>query len=261
VAEDRKTYKDGNSTADRALTILGLFSDSRITVSAAEVASQLGVTRSTAYRYLQTLVGSAFLQEDPRSGFRLGPRILELARIARRGNGLSDLALPVMDALAAEFQQTVLLTGRSGSAVVCLECQEWSGQYVRFSYERGSQLGVNAGAAALTLLAWLPEEEARTLLSRAPMTRYSPQTMTDVESVMKRLTQIRHDGHSVTRGEVDVEAMGVAAPIFGPGGDVVAALSFVLLQSRLPEGQLANMIEALKSAAAGLTHSLDLYAG
>ncbi|VXC43508.1 IclR family transcriptional regulator [Arthrobacter sp. 9V] len=261
MAEDRKTYKDGNSTADRALTILGLFSDARATISATEVASELGVTRSTAYRYLQTLVGSAFLQEGPKSGFRLGPRILELARIARRGNGLSDLALPKMEALAIQFQQTVLLTGRSGPAVICLECEEWSGQYVRFSYERGSRLSINAGAAALTLLAWLPEEEVRALLSREPLQRYSPHTLTDIDSIVDRLAQIRRDGHSITRGEVDAEAMGIAAPVFGPGGDVVAALSFVLLQSRLPEEQLPRMTEALKFQAAELTRSLNLYAG
>ena len=128
--------------------VLTLFSDTKSAVAATEVAEHLGVTRSTAYRYLQTLVGSGFLQEHPGSGFRLGVRVLELARIARRGQGLSDLALPVMRALAGDFQQTVLLTRHIGSAVVCLEREESPGQYVRLSYERGSQFSMNAGAHA-----------------------------------------------------------------------------------------------------------------
>lgn len=261
MRDDRKTYRDGNSTADRALMILTLFSDTKSAVAATEVAEHLGVTRSTAYRYLQTLVGSGFLQEHPGSGFRLGVRVLELARIARRGQGLSDLALPVMRALAGDFQQTVLLTRHIGSAAVCLEREESPGQYVRLSYERGSQFSMNAGASALTLLAWLPEDEARSLLTREHLVQYSPMTLTDVEAIVSRLSNIRRDGHAVTRGEVDVDAMGIAAPIFDHRGAVAAALSFVLLQSRLPEGDLPRMIEGIKDGAADISRSLSLYAG
>lgn len=260
MADDRKTYRDGNSTADRALTILSLFSESKSAVAAAEVAEHLGVTRSTAYRYLQTLVGSAFLQEDPGHGFRLGTRVLELARIARRGHGLSDLALPVMKSLAGKFHQTALLTRRIGSTVVCLEREEWSGQYVRLSYERGSQLSINAGASALTLLAWLPEEEARSLLSQESLVRYSDKTLTSVDAIVERLSRIRSEGHAVTWGEVDADAMGIAAPIFDQDGTVAAALSFVLLQSRLPDGDLPRMVEGIKDAAEEISSSLSLYA-
>jgi Fic family protein len=56
-------YRERNSTADKALDILGMFTESRPTVGAAEVAEQLQVARSTAYRYVQSLVNSGFLEE------------------------------------------------------------------------------------------------------------------------------------------------------------------------------------------------------
>ena len=60
---------------------------------------------------------------------------MELARIARRGYGLSDMAIRVMREIAAGFHGTVLLTKRLGSAIICLEREEWPGPYVRLSYE------------------------------------------------------------------------------------------------------------------------------
>ena len=51
-------YRERNSTADRALDILGMFDESKPSIGASEVAEQLGVARSTAYRYVQSLVQS-----------------------------------------------------------------------------------------------------------------------------------------------------------------------------------------------------------
>lgn len=150
-------YRGRNSTADRALDILLLFADDRLALTAGEVATHLGVARSTAYRYLQSLTSNGFLteNEDGGPGFRLGPRVLDLARLARKGVGLSGLARPVMRDLVRRTGHPALLTRRAGPAVVCLEREE-AGHTLRLSYERGQVLPVNAGAAALVLLAWAP---------------------------------------------------------------------------------------------------------
>jgi DNA-binding IclR family transcriptional regulator len=112
-------------------------------LSGAEISERLGVARSTGYRYLQSLVGSGFIEEC-RGGFQLGPRLFELARLARRGIGLSEIARPVMRELAAQAGESVLLTRRSGAAVVCLEMEEAT-HPIRLSYERGHILPINAG--------------------------------------------------------------------------------------------------------------------
>lgn len=83
-----------------------MFTESRIRISATEIAEHLGVSRSTACRYAQTLISTEFIVGGPGNGFRLGPKVMELARIARRGYGLSDMAIPVMREIAAEFHET-----------------------------------------------------------------------------------------------------------------------------------------------------------
>ncbi|MFE9687397.1 IclR family transcriptional regulator [Streptomyces sp. NPDC006285] len=241
-------YRERNSTADRALDILGLFSQDKLSLSGQEVATALGTARSTAYRYLQSLVGSGFLEEDPQGGFRLGLRVLELARLARRGYGLSEIALPLMRELCAEVGETVLLTRRAGGAAICVERCE-AEHPVRISYERGSVLPANAGASALALLAWLPEQECRELLGAQRLQRFTARTMTDVDDLMERLAQIRQDGFTVSRGELDADILGIAAPIHGSSGDVVAALSIAALEHRVPDRRLDEVVAAVRRAA------------
>lgn len=254
-------YRDRNSTADKALIILEMFSNERLSVSAADVAAELGVARSTAYRYLESLVGREFLEEAPGGGFRLGLHILKLAALARQGYGLSAVALPHMRNLCGRFQQTVLLTRRAGTSVACLEREMSSGQLMRLSYERGSQLPLTAGASALVLLAWLPQEEVRELLSSASLPQFTPNTITDVDSLIERLRLIRADGYSISQGEVDPDALGIAAPIFNRRGEVVAGLSIVALEHRVDAGERVTIIEALRDSAQRIGDVLMLTEG
>ncbi|WP_212743159.1 IclR family transcriptional regulator [Microbacterium sp. 2FI] len=246
-------YRERNSTADRALNVLQMFTEERPELSAIDVAESLGVARSTAYRYLQTLVQSGFLAESGRGSFRLGLYVLELARIARKGFGLTELCVPVMRELAEQFHQTVLLTKLMGNAVVCLEREEAREQYVRLSYERGSVLDINAGASALVLLSAMEDDQARGLLASTPLKQFTPNTLTDAERIVARLAQIRSDGFAISSGEVDPTAMGVAAPIRRENGEVIAAISVVLIRSLVSESQIDSIVEALVTAAAALS--------
>ncbi len=246
-------YRERNSTADRALNILEMFSDDHLVLSAAEVAEHLGVARSTAYRYLETLVQSNFLAEDGRAGFRLGLKVLQLSRLARQSYGLSDLAVPALRALADRFHQTVLLTKLMGNAVVCLEREESSEQYIRLSYQRGTILGVNAGASAQALLAWLSAKEVDQLLSSVRLERFTSNSVTVSTDLKTRLATIRTRGYAMSHGEVDPDAIGIAAPIFESSGAVLAAVSIVAIRSRISDATVEDIIAAVVQTAADLT--------
>jgi DNA-binding IclR family transcriptional regulator len=243
-------YRERNSTADRALDILGMFSDDVPVVSGTQVAAHLGVARSTGYRYIQTLVANRYLEEAPGGGFRLGLRLLELARLARRTYGLSEISMPVLTALAEAVGETVLLTRRVGDLVVCLDRAESQTHRVRISYERGATLPVNAGASALVLLAWTDPDEARALLEGSRLQRFTASTLTDVGALMARLEEIRAHGYSVTRSELDHDVLGIAAPIRDGEKRVVAAVSVAAVASRVSkQGEEEIRMQVCRAAA------------
>ncbi|MET9491119.1 IclR family transcriptional regulator [Nocardia sp. NPDC006630] len=250
------TYRERNSTADRALDILMLFSADKPVWTGSEVAIELGVARSTGYRYLQSLSSNGFIEEAA-GGFRLGPKIFQLARLARAGLGLSDAALPAMRSLAAQINETVLLTRRSGRSVVCLDLVE-AQHAVRLSYERGHVLPINAGAAAEVLLAWADPAEVTAVLEQAPLERFTTKTLTEPEALRKRLAHIRKQGVAVSHGELDPHILGVAAPIRNAEGSVCAAVSIAALAARVPRGELRNVEKAVREAAAAISRQLEL---
>jgi DNA-binding IclR family transcriptional regulator len=263
VSDDAKvaspsSYRERNSTADRALDVLGLFQPNRLRLSAADVASELSVARSTAYRYLVTLSGGGYVEEDPQGGFRLGLKVFELARLARVSYGLSSVALPVLEQLSASSGETALLTRRSGNRAVCLEKADPPETRLRVSYERGSVLSLNAGASAWVLLAWDDPRAVHNLLTAETLPAFTPATVTDPTEIGELLTHVRRQGYSVTRGQLDADAIGIAAPIRDDRGRVVAGVSLVATSRRVPPEREGDLVAQVVSAAESISTSLAL---
>lgn len=257
TSDNPSGYRDRNSTADRALAILDLYSESQTVLSATRVSEHLGVARSTAYRYLQSLVQARYLAEVP-GGYGLGLKILELARIARQGVDVGRIAHPVMIALAEEFRETVLLTKRDGDSIVCIEREEPEGQRVRISYERGSVMPINAGASAMCLLAWLPEREVKSLLAMRPLRAFTSNTLTDEDDLIERLSGIRQQGYAISISELDHEVVGIGTPIFDSKGSVQAGLSIAGLSSRITPDRYQEVIDRMIESAHGISERLAL---
>ncbi|MGW2047654.1 IclR family transcriptional regulator domain-containing protein [Streptomyces sp. NPDC001858] len=114
----------------------------------------------------------------------------------------------------------------------------------------GAALPLNAGASALVLPAWSPQDEARSLLQAAELHRFTQATLTDVDALMERLGRIRRIGYSVTRGELDPDVVGIAAPIRNENEQVVTAVSVAALASRVyPEAEMEIAQKVLAAAA------------
>jgi DNA-binding IclR family transcriptional regulator len=252
-------YRDRNSTAERALDILLMFNDDHMTVSASDVAAHLDVARSTAYRYVQSLSANGFLEEEGAgSGFRLGPRILELARLARRSSGLSEIARPVMRQLATTTGETVLLTRLTGTTVFCLDRADSVQRAMRISYEPGQTMPANAGASAHVLLAWLPERELDNVLASVSFDRFTRDTITTQAALRTRLSETRRRGYAVSRGELDSDVIGVAAPIWDASDRVVAGISVAASSLRVPQDDLDQLADSVVTAAEHISDRLRL---
>ena len=245
-----------NTTADRAIDVLLLFNERRPVLTAEEVAELLDMSRSTTYRYLLSLRSYGLVEEGDASGeFRLGTAVFQLARVARKGLGLSEVALPVMRELVDQTGESALLTRRSGAHVVCIERVECS-HSVRLSYERGQVLPLHAGASAKVLLAYLKPAEIEAVLSAGPLPRYTEQTVTDPDALRAQLDAIRAAGYIVTDGEVDVGVRGVAAPILGINGQALAGISVAGPLFRLNDTMLPAVIAAVRAAAETISQRL-----
>lgn len=243
-----------SSTAENVLDVLLLFDAGHRELTADEISRLIGAPRSTTYRYIRTLREKGFLERSKGDAFRLGPRLLQFARVARAQEDVGAAALPVMERLCAEARETVLLTRISNRHAVCIERVE-TPQAVRISFERGDVQPLHAGASSKILLAFAPPRLVDDYLAQS-LTPVGLNTVTDAGALRQQLAEIRERGYCLSESEVDEDATAVAVPLLDVRGKLVAGLSTAGPTFRMGPEVIKRHVELLKAAAAEIVVEL-----
>lgn len=245
---------ESSSSADRVLDVLLLFEESWPELTADEICRLIEAPRSTTYRYIRILRDKGFLEKSSVGAFRLGPRLLQLGRIARSRLDISEIALPAMEEIAWQTKETVLLTRLFGTNAVCVERIEGP-QAVRISFELGQIQPLHGGASSKILLAYVDEDKWEEHLT-LPLERFTEYTVTDLDMLMEELREIRRQGYCVSESEVDLGARAVAVPVTDARDRVVAALSTAGPAFRMDDATVERHLELLRSGAETIREQL-----
>jgi IclR family transcriptional regulator, acetate operon repressor len=209
-------------SVDRAVAILDLLGQGGWRTGA-EVARELQVHRSTALRLLGTLERHALVERDQRTArYRLGRRLPQLASVVTGEFDLRYVARPVCEHLAASTGETATLDVLVGDVIVPIEQATASTSLMSVNW-LGRRTPVHCTASGKAILAFAPAAVRERLLEPA-LERLTAHTVTDRVELGRQLETVRQAGVARTREELEVGLDAVAAPVFGPDGEVVAAL-------------------------------------
>ncbi|TWB46277.1 IclR family transcriptional regulator [Nitrospirillum viridazoti] len=218
------------STADRVLSVLGLFTIEAPEWTVEEAARALGLSNSTAYEYFRSLVEAGLLVASKAGRYSVGPAIIELDRVTRRFDPLTNAASGTLRDLVADLEVEAigLLCRIYRLKVMCVD------QYVRrpptfaISYERGRPMPLGRGAASKIILANLAPRPLRRFYDGDPAAVAAAGLGDSWDAFKRTVRQIRKPGVLATVGELDAGLMGISAPVFGAGGDVLGSIGLVV---------------------------------
>ncbi|HEY2317925.1 MAG TPA: IclR family transcriptional regulator [Solirubrobacteraceae bacterium] len=224
---------------ERAVELLHHLGEQPADPTVAELAVEVGMPTSTAYRLLAELEQHGLVRRGPDSTVALGTRLVALGRTAEAGlrERLVEPAAPVMDELCREVGETVILTAACALEAIVLHVVETELHSVRLSYTVFRRGPMHRGASGKILAAYLEPPERQRLLEAAA-----------TPGLAARLDQIRDAGIAVTAGELDEGAAAVAAPILDRRGRLLAGLSIAGPVQRIT-GNIPALSGAVTQAA------------
>jgi IclR family acetate operon transcriptional repressor len=209
-------------SVERAIAILDLLAQGGWQTGA-ELSRGLGVHRSTALRLLGTLERHALVERDSRtSRYRLGRRLPQLASVVTGEFDLRYLARPICERLAAASGETATFELLIDDDIVPIEQVTASNSVVTVNW-LGRRYPVHCTASGKAFLAFGPAVVRERLLAE-PLEKITPRTVTDPAELEAQLEQARRSGVAKTHEELEMGLDAIAAPVFGPDGEVVAAL-------------------------------------
>ncbi|MFD4988550.1 IclR family transcriptional regulator [Streptomyces sp. NPDC058374] len=211
-----------SQTVDRALSILPLLAEGPADLG--KVADRLGVHKSTALRLLRTLHEHGLVHRQADQRYRLGARLFALAQEAVEHLDVREIAHPHLVALNDRCGHTVHLAVHEEHEVLYIDKVE-SRYPVRMYSRIGKPVATTVAAVAKLILADLPEPERRTLAERLDYPPYTPRSTPNAAAFLKELSLVREQGWATDLGGHEESINCVAAPVRGPDGRVVAAMS------------------------------------
>ena len=144
--------------------MLKQFSSSRRDLGVTELATRLGLGKSTVHRLLATLVEERFVEQDSQTGrYRLGLAAFELGAAASSPTDLHQAVLMPMSVLRIRTGETVQTAVLDGRQVVYVERLE-SPNTLRLFLEVGTRNDAHSTGTGKCLLAYLDDTQLDRLL-------------------------------------------------------------------------------------------------
>ena len=199
-----------SQSLERGLAILGCFTPERPVLGIADIADELGMSRSTTHRYVITLVALGYLEQGASRKYRLGLRVTDLGMSALNSTGLREHARPYLEELRQRTTYTVNLacsTARRSCTWIVRAASAAASSRIDLGPARlGSRLPAYCTSMGKLLLAYLPESEQRELIAEMKLTRSAARTRSRARRrCASELEQVREEGFAVNDEELAAE--------------------------------------------------------
>jgi IclR family transcriptional regulator, acetate operon repressor len=225
-------------------------------IGVSDLSRQLHQPKTTVQRGLMTLHEAGWIRptNEPRRRWKITSKLFMLSRSAETEARLRRAALPIMQTLRDETQETTHLMVREERHLVLIERVD-SPLALRTVRDLGSRSPLHASANGKAYLAYLTAREQEDYLS-GKLSQLTENSKTDPDAIRRDLAQIRKLGYATNLGELDLHVHAVAAPVMNQEGRPIAAMSISCPASRLPVEKMAFFGEKVVSAARNISQRL-----
>jgi DNA-binding IclR family transcriptional regulator len=243
------------SSLEKGLLILRALGSTPDGMIPSELSAVTGLNRSTTYRLCEILESEGWIHRQPAGPGRSGRVIIGAATL-----GLSILVnttfdtnarlQPMIDGLAASVSEAVHVGVREHAQIVHIARATPSASGMRVAAELGSREAAHATALGKALLATLSDDDIVRLFPDPELPTRTHRTISTRADLLAEMARIRSHGFAIDDQESSLGVKCVAAPVIGPDGLALFALSVTTTPARLDRGKLETVIEAVRASAA-----------
>ncbi|WP_138732253.1 IclR family transcriptional regulator [Modestobacter excelsi] len=244
-------------SVDRALTILEILA-AKGEAGVTEVAAELGVHKSTAFRLVAALESKDLVEQlADRGKYRLGFGIVRLAGAATAQLDLAQEGRRTCEELAADLGETVNIAILDGERAVNVSQARGPAALSSHNWV-GRATPLHATSSGKVLLAFAPDPVRKVALSH-DLQRFTAVTITDPDVLQRELDVTAEQGWASTVEEYEVGLSALAAPVRDGDGDVVAAVSVSGPSFRMPEDSFPEIARRVVAGADDLSRRLGFF--
>jgi DNA-binding IclR family transcriptional regulator len=245
---------------ERGLKILTEFSPREPILGAPELSRRLKIPRTTVFRLLQTLESLGFLERaDKDRNYRLGVAVLRLGFEYLSSLELTDLGVPILEALRDKTGLTSHILIRDGRDVVFVaKAQSHTPIFSSVKVNVGTRLPAHATTHGQVLMGDLSLAELRALYPEPTLHRFTKSTPETVDELYERIRDDAQRGFAISESSFERGISVVTAPVRNDTGRIVAVITTTIPRPEIDASLLdSGLIDKVRGAADELSQRLN----
>lgn len=224
--EAMRTEKVSSQSSDKLMQILECLAEQKLPMRLQDLAEAVGMTQPTVLRYLNSLVNSNYIYQDPES-LRYGLTWKVCALGANLGSyaSMRSIANRFVTQLSMRFGLGACLVVEENGSCVYLDCIDSSPVAGRILQHIGRRSPLHTASSGKILLASHSDEEVDRYIAEKGLERLTDNTITSREALFAELELVRSRGWAFDDEECEIGLRCVSRPLRSYTGGVVAAMS------------------------------------
>lgn len=256
--DNSETESRPSGLLERTLGILELLSVNARGLLLFEIAERLRIPRSATHRVLASLVEHGYVRQERHQGaYMLTAKITSLAFTFLAGSGITDLAQPILDRLAANSGELVRLAMVDGRKLIWVAKSQGAQFGLRYDPDMGQEARLSCAASGIAWLSCLPEAEALSLVEKqgyGSRAEYGPKAPQTPRAFLTYTRLAKKRGFALVERTYSPWMNTIAAPIRSPStGEVTGTVNIAGPHIRLTEARMLELAPLLLDAARELS--------
>lgn len=215
-----------NRTTLRTVEILKLVSKNPDGITLDEICEKLKLPKTSGYDIITTLaeMGMVNVDRGQRQRYTIGLTAYRIGINYTNNLDFMGVMEPELKTFAKEVGKTVFFGVRSDHEVVYI-CKAEPENPIITTATVGTKNPMYCTSLGKAILAYSDEETTKQVLGRIRFRKKTEQTILDKESLLQELDRVKEKGYALDAREVEDHMECVGAPVFGPDGSVMGAIS------------------------------------
>ena len=223
----------------------------------AEIVAQTGTPKATAHRLLKELTTIGVLTFNRETAkYRGSLKLAGLGSEVMVNYDLRHHTHPELIKLRDETGHTAAMGVRSGDQGIYVDKVETTDYGIRLFSAVGKAFPLHCTGLGKVMLAHADPGEVDRILAGG-LERITPNTINDPVELKKELVKTKDRGYALDLEEITRGVDCAAAPVFGPGGALIGAISVALPSYFRNERGLEPEIDAVKRYAAAVSGTIE----
>lgn len=233
-----------NRTTLRTIEILKLVSKNSEGITLDTICEKLNLPKTSAYDIITTLAETGMVNVDrgQRQRYTIGLTAYRIGINYTNNMDFIGIIEPELKAFAKETGKTVFFGVRSDCDVVYI-CKAEPENPIITTATVGTKNPMYCTSLGKAILAYSDDELRDQVIRGFKFHKKTERTILSKESLLKELEKVKEQGFALDEREMEDHMECVGAPVFGPDGDVIGAISVSsLYQPTEDYKQLGNMV-------------------